>query len=344
MLSTVLLYSCNFKKENQKNAENEVELAGAGATFPLPYYNMAFKLFRDSTNHTVSYGGIGSGGGVRSFKDKTVDFAGSDAYLSDKEMNELQEVVHIPTCLGAVVLAYNIPEISNLNLTSDIIANIFLGKITKWNDSQIQLINQGITLPDKKIIPVYRSDGSGTTFVFTDYLTKVNETWQTKIGRGKSVEFPTGIAAKGNPGISGTVFQTDGSIGYIGSEYAFAQQIKIATLQNRAGVFVKPSTESISAAAQCEIPKDTRTMITDSPIRNAYPISCFTWIIVYKEQNYGNRTLKQAQATVELLKYMLSDETQALTSKIHYAPIPQALRKQSLDVVKAITYNGKSIN
>ena len=209
---------------------------------------MSFDSYGTTGNNKVSYGGIGSGGGVRNLKDGIVDFAGSDAFLSDKEMSEMKPVVHIPTCMGAVVLAYNLPEVTALNLSGDVIADIFAGKITKWNDERLQKLNPDTKLPEKDIIPAYRSDGSGTTFVFTDYLSKVSEDWKNNFGCGKTVDFKVGQAAKGNPGVAGIIRQTPYSIGYIGSEYAFAQKIPYASVMNVRGELVTPSTESISAA------------------------------------------------------------------------------------------------
>ena len=248
--------------------------------------------------------------------------------------------IHIPTCMGAVVLAYNLPEVKDLRLNGKIIADIYLGKINRWNDSQIQAVNPGITLPDKAINAVYRSDGSGTTYVFSDYLSKVSQDWNTQVGTGKALKWPAGIAAKGNPGVAGTISQTEGAIGYIGSEYAFALKIPVALLQNKAGNFITPSTESISAAAQTELPADTRTMITDSPAADAYPISCFTWILIYKEQNYNNRKKEQAEATVKLLNWMLGDEAQNLTTKVHYSPLPVSAKDNAKLLLQSVTYNG----
>lgn len=338
--ATSLLASCggNTKQDNEKSAP--VALSGAGATFPEPYYNVAFEGFHETSGNTVSYGGIGSGGGIRNLKDKIVDFAGSDAFLSDEEMAEMNPVVHIPTCMGAVVLAYNLQGVGKLNLTGDLVVDIFAGKVTKWNDKRIAEVNPDVKLPNKKIIPVFRSDGSGTTFVFTSYLSGISDEWSTKYGASKSVNFPTGQAAKGNPGVAGVINQTDGSIGYVGSEYAFAQKIPFATLQNAQGEFVVANAKSISAAASGDIPADTRTMIVNSAAVGAYPISCFTWIVVYKDQNYSNRTIDQAKATVELLQYMLSNDAQKMTSQVNYAPLPKAAIEKSLNNLKQITYNG----
>lgn len=336
--------ACGNSKKKNNPAQSDIKIAAAGATFPLPYYNLAFKTYKDTTGVSVTYGGIGSGGGIRSLKDKIVDFGGSDAYLTDAELSEMPaEVIHIPTCMGAVVLAYNLPEAENLRLTPDIVADIFLGKITRWNDARIKAVNTGTNLPDKAINPVYRSDGSGTTFVFSDYLSKVSEAWNQNVGTGKSLKWPAGIAAKGNPGVAGTISQTPGAIGYIGSEYAFALKIPVASLQNSAGNFIIPSTESISAAASTEIPEDTRTMITNSPAAEAYPISCFTWIILYKEQAYADRSKEQATASLELLNWMTNPQAQEITTRVHYSPLPQSAVANAKALLKSVTYNGENI-
>lgn len=331
--------SCGSSSKNKE----KVSLAGAGATFPLPYYNLAFKTYQDSTGNSITYGGIGSGGGIRSLKDKIVDFAGSDAFLSEQEMSEMPATIHIPTCMGAVVMAYNLPEVKDLKLTGEIVADIFLGKIKKWNDAKIKAVNPDAALPDKEVNAVYRSDGSGTTFVFSDYLSKVSPEWASNVGTGKSLKWPAGIAAKGNPGVAGTISQTLGAIGYIGSEYAFALNIPVAQLQNQAGNYITPNTESISAAASADIPADTRTMITNSPAPDAYPISCFTWIIIYKEQAYADRKITQAQGTIELLNWMLGEQAQSMTTKVHYSPLPVAAINNAKTALKTVTYNGEPI-
>ena len=319
------------------------ELSGAGATFPLPFYNVVFEQFAQVNGDAVAYGGIGSGGGVRNLRDKIVDFAGSDAFLTDREMADMNAVIHVPTCMGAVVLAYNLDGVNNLNLSGDVIADIFAGNIKMWNDERLAALNPGVELPAEAIIPVFRSDGSGTTFVFTDYLTKVSPMWKEKFGAGKSVNFPSGQAAKGNPGVAGVVKQTKNSIGYVGSEYAFAQKIAYAKIQNQRGEIVEPTAESISAAASGEIPTDTRCSITNADAVGAYPISTFTWMIIYKEQNYSDRTKEQATATLDLLKYILSDEAQNITSEVHYAPLPSKAKELSLENIKRVTYNGVTI-
>ena len=328
---------------SNKDGREAQELSGAGATFPLPFYHVVFEQFGQINGDQVAYGGIGSGGGVRNLRDKIVDFAGSDAYLSDKEMAEMPSVVHIPTCMGAVVVAYNLDGVDELKLTGELVADIFAGEVKMWNDTRLAELNPDVKLPSEPIIPVYRSDGSGTTFVFTDYLTKVSPMWASKYGVGKSVNFPSGQAAKGNPGVAGVIKQTKNTIGYVGSEYAFAQKIPYASIQNQRGEFVLPSSETISAAASGDIPADTRCSITNSDAAGAYPISTFTWMIIYKEQNYSDRTKEQAIATLDLLKYILSDEAQGITSEVHYAPLPAKAKELSMTNLKTVTYDGVSI-
>lgn len=337
----IVMVSCGGNRTN--GSRNAQELSGAGATFPLPFYNAVFENFSQVNGDVVAYGGIGSGGGVRNLRDKIVDFAGSDAFLTDKEMADMAPVVHIPTCMGAVVVAYNLDGVKELMLTGDVIADIFAGEIKMWNDRRIAALNPDVILPNEAIIPVFRSDGSGTTFVFTDYITKVSPMWKERFGAGKSVNFPTGQAAKGNPGVAGVISNTKYSIGYVGSEYAFAQRIPYARIKNTKGEFVLPSSTTISAAASGVIPTDTRCSITNSDAAGAYPISTFTWLIIYKEQNYSDRSKEQAEATIDLLKYILSAQVQNMTSEVNYAPLPAKARELSLKNLKTVTYNGVAI-
>ena len=336
-----VMASCDSNSNN--DSRQAQELSGAGATFPLPFYNVVFEEFAQVNGDAVAYGGIGSGGGVRNLRDKIVDFAGSDAFLSEKEMADMNPVIHIPTCMGAVVLAYNLEGVNKLKLSGEVIADIFAGEIKMWNDARLAALNPGVALPAEAIIPVFRSDGSGTTFVFTDYLTKVSPMWANKYGAGKSVNFPSGQAAKGNPGVAGVIKQTKNAIGYVGSEYAFAQKIAYAQIQNQRGEFVEPSSESISAAASGEIPTDTRCSITNADAAGAYPISTFTWMIIYKEQNYSDRSKDQAAATLDLLQYILSDEAQHITSEVHYAPLPAKAKELSMTNLKTVTFDGVTI-
>ncbi|MFA6727054.1 MAG: phosphate ABC transporter substrate-binding protein PstS [Prevotella sp.] len=326
-----------------KNAGSKT-ISGAGATFPQPFYNAAFITYGHLAHVKVTYGGIGSGGGIRSLKDKVVDFGASDAFLSDKEMNEMPApVVHIPTCCGAVVIAFNLPGIKQIKLTPDVLAAIFSGKIKNWNSTELKKINSGIHFPNKAIVVIHRSDGSGTTNMFTDYLSKVDAAWRAKIGSGKTVNWPVGIGAKGNPGVAGAIHQTVGSIGYVGSEYAFAQHQPSALVQNKSGNFIEASVASVSAAAQCAIPADTRVMLNNSSAKDAYPIAGFTWLLLYKNQAYNNRSFAQAQATLKLVDWMLDHDAQKIASKVNYAPLAPNVAAKAKAILRTITYNGKRV-
>lgn len=341
MLSLIILASYGGRSAQNDTAK---ELSGAGATFPLPFYNVIFENYNAQNQAKVAYGGIGSGGGIRNLKDGIVDFAGTDAFISDSELENMSPVVHIPSCMGAIVVAYNLQGVDCLTLSGDVLADIFSGEIKQWNDSRIAKLNPKCTLPEENIIPVFRSDGSGTTYVFTDYLSKVSKNWADNYGKGKSVNFPYGQAAKGNPGVAGIVSQTKNSIGYIGSEYAFAQNIPFASIVNSNGEGIQPTTESISAAASGNIPTDTRTMITNSDAAGAYPISCFTWLVIYKEQNYSKRSKAQAEATIKFLDYVLSPEVQNMAAEVHYTPLPEQVLDLSIANLKQVSYNGEPLN
>lgn len=339
LLAAILFISCGG---SSKKGET-VKISGAGATFPAPFYNIVFKEYAEASGNDVTYGGIGSGGGIRSLKDKTVDFGATDVFLSDREMEEMgADVIHIPTALGAVVLSYNLKGVTDLKLTAELISAIYRGEITHWNDAKIKALNPDIEFPDKGITPVYRSDGSGTTAVFSEYMSKVNESWKNTIGEGKSLQFPAGVAAKGNPGVAGIVAETEGAIGYIGSEYALALNIPSAWLQNSSGHFVKADSKSISASANVDIPDDTRVVITNSPHPDAYPISTFTWIIAYKEQQYNKHTEAEARALVDLFHYITGANGQQIATKTYYAPLSATALEKTKAVIASITFGGKS--
>lgn len=338
--SALILVSCGGSSKK----EGSVKISGAGATFPAPYYNIVFKDYSTKSGNDVTYGGVGSGAGIRSLKDKTVDFGATDVFLSDEELKEMgADVVHIPTALGAVVMSYNLKGVTELKMTAELISDIYLGKVKKWNDAKIKALNPGQNLPDRGITPVYRSDGSGTTAVFSEYMSKVNEAWKKDIGAGKSLTFPAGIAAKGNPGVAGIIAETEGAIGYIGSEYALALNLSSALLQNSSGKFTKADDKSISASANVDMPDDMRVIITNSSNPEAYPISTFTWIIAYKEQNYNNRTLGNAKALTSLFDYVISKEGQAVASKTFYAPLSETALNKTKAIINSITFDGKTI-
>lgn len=337
----VAMFSCN--SGGGEKAE-KIQLSGAGATFPLPFYNLAIKKYTEHTGVNISYGGIGSGGGIRSLSDQVVDYGATDAFLSNEKAADMPaEVVHIPTCIGAVVVAYNLPGIESLKLSNELMIDIFMGKITNWSDPKVAASNPGVEMPDKDITVVYRSDGSGTTYIFSDYLSKISTDWDSSIGKGKSLKWPTGIGAKGNPGVAGTISQTEGAVGYIGSEFALAQKIPSASIMNSSGNFVEPNIESISAAAKGEIPADTRVMLTNSSDPDAYPISGFTWLILYKEQSYQKRSMAQAEATLKYLDWMVSEEAQNLAPAVNYAPLPDAALELAKGILRTVKYDGATI-
>lgn len=342
-IATLLFVSCSNdnSKKSENNESQNTNISAAGATFPLPFYNLAFQNYKSKTAVSVTYGGIGSGGGIRSLKDRVVDFGATDAFLNAENEAEMPaEIVHIPTCIGAVVIAYNLEGIDQLRLSNQNLSDIFMGRMTKWNDPRIAQSNPGIILPDMDITVAHRSDGSGTTYIFSDYMSKISPEWERNIGRGKSLNWPIGLGAKGNPGVAGTIKQTAGAIGYIGSEFAFAQNIAYAQIENSSGNFIKPNLESISAAAQGDIPADTKVMLTNSSDAQAYPISGFTWLILYKDQNYNGRSQSQAEQTVKLLLWMIDKDAQALAQQVHYAALPENTVAQAKNILATITYNG----
>ena len=343
-IAVAIMASCNNSGEKKEESNKKVSLTAAGATFPMPFYNLVFKDYTKETGILLTYGGIGSGGGIRSLTDKVVDFGATDAFLDDKKMSEMPgEIVHIPTCIGAVVIAYKLEGIVGIKLTSELLEGIFMGEITNWNDSRLKANNPGLDLPDKKITVVHRSDGSGTTYIFSDYMSKISSKWEAEVGRGKSLKWPVGLGAKGNPGVSGTIQQTDGAVGYIGSEYAFAQKISMAKVQNSSGNYIEPNIESISASAKAEIPDDTRLMLTNSSDPDAYPISGFTWIILYKDQLYDKRSNNRARETVKFLRWLISPAAQDVTMKVHYSPLPGKAMEKANIILDAVNFGGKSL-
>jgi phosphate transport system substrate-binding protein len=320
-----------------------VELLGAGATFPYPLYSKMFYEYWRETGIKVNYQAIGSGGGQRQLINMTVDFGGSDAFMSDDALKEAPaEIIHIPTCLGAVVIAYNLPGDPELKFTPGLIADIFLGRVTQWNDQRILDINPDENLPEMDIVVVHRSDGSGTTFVFTDYLSKVSIQWEKKLGRGKAVNWHLALVAKGNPGVADMIKIFPGSIGYLELGYALLNEMPVAILQNRAGRFIKPDTTSTSLAANVALPEDTRISITNTEAPDGYPISSFTWILVFKDQSYKKRPEGKARELAKLLLWMV-DEAQKYMEPLHYAPLSEEATKKARERIKSITYNGRPV-
>lgn len=343
----IFFWGCRQPTNNNNNdcpTTKTTTITGAGATFPMQFYNLAFKAYTKKTGNLVTYAAIGSGGGIRSLKDKVVDFGATDAFITNEKIDEFDApIIHIPTCVGAVVIAYNLPGVDNLKLSSSLISAVFMDEITKWSDPRIAEVNPDAVLPDVDITVVHRSDGSGTTYIFSHYMSQISQKWKSTTGCGKILEWPAGISAKGNQGVAGTIQQTEGAIGYVSSEYAFSQQLQMAKIENSSGNYIRPETVSIGLAAKGNIPEDTRTMLTNADYEDAYPISGFTWIIIYKEQAYNERTIQQAEATIRFMEWLISNDAQKLTTSVHYSPLPQKVVEYTKNKLKSITYSGKPV-
>ena len=309
---------------------------GAGATFPYPLYSKWFSEYQkvDSLAQ-INYQSIGSGGGIRQLLEKTVDFGASDAPMTDEQLAKSSvPVLHIPTVLGAVVLTYNVPGIEQgLKLDGESTADIFLGKITKWNDPRIVKLNPGLNLPDTAVLVAHRSDGSGTSNIFTDYLSKVSQEWQQKVGTGTAVNWPAGLGGKGNEGVTGLIKQTPGAIGYVEYIFAVNNHLAYATLRNQAGQFVLPNTKSVTAAAASALksmPEDFRISITNASGPEAYPISGFTYLLVYKEMPL------EKGAKIQKFLNWAETEGQKYAEPLFYAPLPVSLIKKVQAKIKTI--------
>ena len=306
-----------------------VDLTGAGATFPYPIYSKWFAEYARKTGVKINYQAIGSGGGVRQISERTVDFGASDGPMSDDELAKAKggRILHFPTVIGAVAVAYNVPGLTQqLRLDGAVLSQIFLGKLTKWNDRRIAALNPGIALPNQDILVVHRTDGSGTTYIFTDYLASVNKEWAAGPGRGKEVQWPVGLGGKGNEGVAGQLRQLPGAIGYV--ELAYAKQVRMpyALVKNAAGNFVAPSEASATAAAAAKTAKlspksDYRLSIVNAPGAESYPISSFTWLLVYQNQSDVGKGTK----LVDFMRWMYTDG-QAMASSLDYAPLPATMR------------------
>jgi len=315
-------------------AFSATQITGAGASFPYPLYTKWFTEYQKShTDVQINYQSIGSGGGVKQFLERTVDFGASDAPMTEEQLKKATApVLHVPTVLGAVVITYNIKGIeSGLKFNGELIADIFLGKVTKWNDPKIVKLNPKAKLSGD-ILVVHRADGSGTTSIFTDYLAKVSSDWKTKVGSGTAVNWPTGLGGKGNEGVAGSVKQSVGAIGYVELIYAENNKLPYATLSNSSGNFVTPSMKSVSAAAaSVKIPDDFRVSLTDASGKDSYPISGFTYLLVYQQMTDADKGTK----LVNFLKWALN-EGQEYPEKLFYAPLPKAIQKRALEKVGSI--------
>jgi phosphate transport system substrate-binding protein len=318
-------------------AGGNVALTGAGATFPFPLYTKWIAEYaKKNPGVAINYQSIGSGGGIRQITEKTVDFGASDAPMSDEQLDKAKGMVHVPTCLGAVGVAYNIEGVSTgLKLTPDTLSGIFLGEIKQWDDPKLKADNPDAKLPAKPIATVHRSDGSGTTKIFLDYLSAVSPAWAKGPGSGTSVSWPTGLGAKGNEGVSGQIKSQPDSIGYIELAYAMQNNMPMATLKNKAGKFVAPTLESITAAARgaaAKIPEDLRVSIVNADGDDAYPISGFTYILLYGKQPDAAK----GKALAGFLSWALTDGQQ-LTNALHYAPLPAEVVEKARKRLSTVT-------
>ena len=337
----VLVVSFACQPNGSGGAGGSVSLQGAGATFPNPLYQKWLSEYgKLHANVKIDYQSIGSGGGIKQLKEQTVDFGASDAPMKDEDLKAAPgEILHVPTVLGAVVITYNLSGLSQpLRFSPEVVADIFLGKIKKWNDAKILADNPGVTLPAQDITVVHRSDGSGTSAVFTDYLSKVSAEWKEKVGSGTSPSWPVGIGGKGNEGVTGQVKSTPNTIGYIELAYAVQNNLPVAQIKNTSGNFVAPSIDSVTAAAAASVgntPDDLRVSITNAPGAQAYPISSYTYILVYKAQ----KDAAKGKALVDFLWWGIHDG-ETFAKPLQYAPLPDDIVKRAEAKINSITAGG----
>jgi phosphate transport system substrate-binding protein len=308
------------------DAAGVIQINGAGATFPYPIYSRWFAEYgKQHPSVQINYQSIGSGGGIRQLTNQTVFFGATDGPMRAEQLKAAPApILHFPTVLGAVVPVYNVPGVTDLKLSGPVLADIYLGKITRWNDRAIATINPGVTLPASDIAVVHRSDGSGTTYIFVDYLSKVSPAFKATVGVNTSVNWPSGVGGKGNEGVAGLVSQTPGAIGYVELIYALQNTISFAAMQNPAGEFVKASPESVTrAAASAQVPDDFRVSITNAPGAGAYPISSFTWLLLYQDSTDATR----AAAMVDFVRWAITDG-QRFATDLGYAPLPASVVTQ----------------
>jgi phosphate transport system substrate-binding protein len=317
-------------------ALGQTNLNGAGATFPYPIYSKWFSEYHKlHPDIQINYQPIGSGGGIRQVIAGTVDFGATDGPMTDDQLKEAKiKILHVPTVLGAAVPAYNVPGVTGeLKFTPQVLAGIFLGKITNWNDQAIAAANPGVSLPNQDIIVVHRSDGSGTTYIFTDYLAKVSPEWQNQVGKGTSVKWPTGIGGKGNEGVAGSIRTLPGSIGYVELIYAVQNNIAYGSIRNSAGVFLKASLEGVTAAAASvkSMPADFRVSITNAPGKDAYPISSFTWLLIPAQ----SKDPAKGKILADFLNWMVTDG-QKMAAPLSYAPLPDSVAEKVKEEIKQV--------
>jgi phosphate transport system substrate-binding protein len=344
MVAMLAAIALSFAPPSPAAAADPLMINGAGATFPYPLYSKWFYEYSNANPGVrFNYQSIGSGGGIKQITAGTVDFGATDAPMTEEEMRKIPgAILHIPTAIGAVVIVYHLEGVeSGLRLTPDLLAGIYLGKITRWNDPKIAELNKNAKIPNADIVVAHRSDGSGTTDIFTNYLAAVNTEWRAKVGRGKSVNWPVGIGGKGNEGVAGVVKQTPGAVGYVELAYAKQNKMKVAALRNKEGNFVTPTLEATSSAAAGvakSMPADFRVSLVDAPGKDSWPIAGLTWLLVYKEQKDPAR----GKELVQFLKWAVRDG-QKLEAALDYAALPKAVAEKVDQTLRQITHGGKSL-
>lgn len=343
LITAMLLGSVGLENKLRAQSDDKT-LLGAGSTFIYPLFSKLFSEYNQKTSVQVNYQSIGSGGGILQLTNKTVDFGATDGPLNEEQATKMGvPALHITMASGAVVITYNLPGGSNnINLTSDIIADIFLGKIKQWHDPRIVAVNKGVNIPAFPILVVHRAEASGTTNIFTNYLSKVSPEWMSKVGSASAVNWPVGLGGKGNESVAGLVKQTPGAIGYVELIYALQNKMDYAKVKNKNGKFIVPSLASVTAAGNINLPVDSKIFLTDTNAPDGYPICGFTWALIYKEQNYGGRSLDRATKLLNLLWWNIHDGQQ-YTTPLNYAPLSKQALQVAERILKSATYGGKPI-
>ena len=351
LLSLSILAACSGDNKDS-NSPKQINILGAGATFPAPLITAMADEYRDLTDRrvTVNYQSIGSGGGIRQFMEQTVMFGMSEAFLSDEIIADIEEstggkAFNMPITLGAVVPTYNLPGVDEqLVFSGEVLVNIYLGKITRWDDPEIQKLNPDVNLPDRNITVVHRSDGSGTTNVWTSYLTRVSDEWKEKVGYATSVNWSTGIGGNGNEGVAGAVINSPGAIGYNSLTYAVLNDMSYGSVINSSGNVIKPTYKATTEAANIELPDDTRILFTDTPAENGYPIAGFSWMLIHEnlDQNNAISNRDEAEELVDFLIWSMTDG-QELAETLGFARIPETALEKNIEMIKQLKWKGEEI-
>lgn len=339
----MLSYGCG----NNRNPETyKVDLLGVGVTFPQTFYDIIISNYEYETGNKVSYNKTNTSGGIRAFRDKVVDFVVTDMLLTEEEMADCQsEILHIPSALGAVVLAYNVPGIQELNLNPELIAGIYLGRIKYWDDSLLVAVNPESKLTHLRINPVFRADESGTTYLLSRYLSESCLEWKRDIGVRKSIKLQTGIAVKGNSAMVHSIKDLEGSIGYIGMEHASLLNLPIAAIQNSSGNYIKANKQTLYYyVTEIEFPDDMRILFTDPKKENTYPIPCLSWILAYKNQAYNHRSVEKYKSLKSFLIYVINPETQKITSRLTYLPLPATVVAKAQKLIDSMVWEDELKN